>query len=57
MSPFIQCQLQKDLQHKNWQTLREKIDDNDDTDIDEVKEIILIELESIVECKLSNVYF
>jgi len=57
MSPFIQCQLQKDLQHKNWQTLREKIDDNDDTDIDEVKGIILIELESIVECKLSNVYF
>jgi len=35
----------------------ERIDDNDDTDIDEVKEIILIELESIVECKLSNVYF
>jgi len=57
MSPFFQRQLQKDLQHKNWQTLREKIDDNDETDIDEVKEIILIELESIVECKLSNVYF
>ena len=37
MSPFFQRQLQKDLQHKNWQTLREKIDDNDDTDIDEVE--------------------
>jgi len=33
----------------------ERIDDNDDYDDDEVKKIILIDLDFIVECKLSDI--